>query len=990
MKTTRKSPRTKSQMPPPAGGTRPAGTPVQDTANTEGQPPNTRRSIPNTGRNLCVSIEGAIRTRHSLGYCNREYSYAFLRSGCVELSLTPTEPVDIAMVEEEGLARLAELEFANLSRPADATIFQMFPPPWGRLSKGRNIVIQPWEFGYLPKHWPPEIEANVDEIWCYSRYVRDVYLNSGVPANKLQIVPLGVDTNIFNPEAPPYVFTTEQGVTRARKQLNNDPFIFLFVGGSLHRKGIDILIDAMCMAFTAMDNVICVVKDFCTGSVYRIGNSRDRLLQFANDTSRPCFIYMDNNLSPHQLAGLYARAHCLVMPYRGEGFCLPCLEALACGCPVMATAGGPTDDFLDESCGWPLASVRKEVEGNRIGEWECVQHPWMFEVSTADLALRMREVVNNREEAKRRGMAGVQRVQAGWTWDHAGARALECIDALLAKPEAFVSRKSEKAQIHLSHGDAETRRNVDSQGRICVNPRNNPDVAARIAAANISFCMIVKNEERVLGTCLRSLLPVANEIRVVDTGSTDTTVQIAESYGATVLYFEWCDNFATARNASIEGAVGAWICWVDADDCLPDSTAEAILRAVETAPDNIVGFVIPVQFVESSGAASGTRVDHVKLFRNIPGLKFTGRIHEQILGSLRATGMDIARCPNAIVLHSGYDTSPEGQRRKRERDDRILALELADNPNDPFANFNRGMTSHYAADHVDAVKRLRRSLELAHPSDSIVRKAYALLAVSHRELGQSAEYEAALDEGLSIYPADPELNFHLGQLRTSQKRFNDAKVHYLRCLSANIDDHFSSIDMGIVGPNAYKTHHNLGGVCLMAGDYPGARQWWLKAIESSPQFDASRLSLFNAALEAKDHETADAMLMAFRKALPEGVELWWLTSRYAQAVDDGETAERCLRKILEADPAAGPPKLALAKELLHTNRLVEAEPLLTTLSDSGVAEAAYYLGVTRVRNGDLPSALNWMERALSLNPGHAETMAQVDNLKRAVAAGGGS
>ena len=166
------------------------------------------------------------------------------------------------------------------------------------------------------------------------------------------------------------------------------------------------------------------------------------------------------------------------------------------------------------------------------------------------------------------------------------------------------------------------------------------------------------------------------------------------------------------------------------------------MRAAQTAHDNIVGFVIPVQFVEDSGAASGTRVDHVKLFRNRPGLKFTGRIHEQILGSLRASGGDIARC-NAVVLHSGYDTSIEGQARKRERDERLLALELSENPDDPFANFNRGMTSHYAGDHKDAVDWLRRSLTLANPSDSIVRKAYALLAIAASLRRLLQEFEGA-------------------------------------------------------------------------------------------------------------------------------------------------------------------------------------------------------------------------------------------------------
>src|SRR5690606_28818571 len=118
-------------------------------------------------------------------------------------------------------------------------------------------------------------------------------------------------------------------------------------------------------------------------------------------------------------------------------------------------------------------------------------------------------------------------------------------------------------------------------------------------------------------------------------------------------------------------------------------------------------FVVPVKFVDKVG--SGTQVDHVKLFRNVPGLECEGRIHDQILPSLRKHPGNIGRI-SEVVLHSGYDTSEDGQKKKRDRDVRLLSMDLDERPGHPFVLFNIGMTEHYANNHVDAITWFDRCL----------------------------------------------------------------------------------------------------------------------------------------------------------------------------------------------------------------------------------------------------------------------------------------
>jgi GT2 family glycosyltransferase/tetratricopeptide (TPR) repeat protein len=568
---------------------------------------------------------------------------------------------------------------------------------------------------------------------------------------------------------------------------------------------------------------------------------------------------------------------------------------------------------------------------------------------------------------------------------HGGSKTLSrlpiSVPALLERNAALYQKKW---QADLESGYASHLSGLSPE-RIVFDPGKHPDLRLRQVAdlarrADISLCMIVKDEERVLADCLNSARPFFKEMIVVDTGSSDRTREIARECGAQVYEFPWTESFAEARNQSLSQAKGRWIAWLDADDTLPFASGEAMLAAALNAPPDIAGFVIPVQFVDDGTPAGGTRVDHVKLFRNLPGVQFEGRIHEQILPSLKAHGA-IARC-NALVLHSGYDTSPAGQARKRVRDARLLELELAERPDHPFVLFNLGMTDHYGGEQEGAVRWLRRCLEVSGEGESHVRKAYALLAVSLRELGQKEESLTTVQAGLAVFPDDPELHFHAAFLLTAQGQYQEAKAHYLKTLAGrDIGDHYSSVDMGILG---YKTYHNLGMLCRLLEDYPGARHWQLQAIEAAPQFLPSAFDLFDSALQAEDFATAKQMLSAVHN-VEGGSENWaQMGVRYAEAIGGAANAQEWLYHALAAQPRSIGVRLVLARRLLACGREAEAREHLELLAQAGSAEAAYFLGVMAIRRHDLNQALNWMERAHGLNPGHTETAQQIHNLRQAL------
>lgn len=399
-----------------------------------------------------------------------------------------------------------------------------------------------------------------------------------------------------------------------------------------------------------------------------------------------------------------------------------------------------------------------------------------------------------------------------------------------------------------------------SAEKLHFNDQRRPETLAKehhhlAKKARISLCMIVRDEERVIRDCLTSAMPYFYETIVVDTGSTDHTREIAEECGAKVFDFPWQDSFSAARNESIRHATGDWIMWMDADDTLPMSSGAAILQAVLSAPAQIHGFVVPVQFVDD-GTNSGTRVDHVKLFRRLPGVEFSLRIHEQILPSLTQHGGQIARC-EAVVMHSGYDTSEEGQKKKRERDSKLLKLDLEENPDHPFVLFNLGMTEHFLGNHENACMWLQKSIDVSSGSESHLRKAYSLKGVSTRLLVSPQAAVRVFEAGLKAVGWDAELWFHLGVTQSQMGNIDQAIAAYQNALSQKSDGFYSSVDVAIQG---HKTLFNLGALFQQKGDCSQARTTWHKALEMTPTFTPSAFALFDAAIAEGDRHTAESML----------------------------------------------------------------------------------------------------------------------------------
>ncbi len=776
-----------------------------------------------TAESLAVVIEGDVDAVHSLAAVNRSLAECLTQRGHL-VTVRPTAMVPAGRLPGQHPAN--RMVGRTLPRPADICIRHRWPPDFSPLAEGRLVIMQPWEFGSAPRSWVEAVAADyVAEVWAPSHSVRDGFIRSGMPASKVHVVPYGVDVSVFKPGLNPYSLATAKR------------FKFLYMGGTIWRKGFDILLAAYGQAFTAENDVCLVVKDMGVGQFYRNQTAEKEIAAFQARPGAPAIEYLTTDLPESDLAGLYAACNCLAMPFRGEGFGLPIAEAMACDLPVIVTDAGPIKDWCDASNAYLLPAREVRFKDKRVGDLETTDYPCLAEADPVALAALLRHVHANPAEAAAIARAGSATIHNRLTWDHAIA---------IAEGRLRKLRQSQPA---------------DSVQR-AADP---PIVVETTARPKVSLCLIVKNEEKNLAACLTPLRGIVGEIIVVDTGSTDNTKQIAASLGARVFETPWPDSFAAARNVSLDHARGEWIFWMDADDRIDPENLDKLQKLFASLDGSNRAYSMKCVCVASVPGDTATVVDHVRLFRNDPRHRWKYRVHEQILHAVRAT-LGAVRWVDIIIHHTGY-TDTALRNRKLERDLRLIQLDYQDNPNDAFTLFNLGSAYGSLNRSRDALQVFRRSLELSNVTDSIVRKLYALIVKCHRELKETTEALTACAEGRKHYPNDAELLFLESNVFRDHGDDRSAEERLHRLINGMEDNHFASVATGLRG---YLARHNLAVICSEQKRYAEAETHWLTAIHEEPAFFQAHVGLGETYAKTKKWEKLEAVSAAIAKLGPHG------------------------------------------------------------------------------------------------------------------------
>lgn len=224
----------------------------------------------------------------------------------------------------------------------------------------------------------------------------------------------------------------------------------------------------------------------------------------------------------------------------------------------------------------------------------------------------------------------------------------------------------------------------------------------------ISLCMIAKNEEKHIARCIESAKPFVDQIVVVDTGSTDFTVEIAEGLGAEVYHHIWQDDFALARNQSLEYATGDWILFLDCDEALQPETAPMLREAAQN--DAYQGYWVNI--TNMFNEQPSTTFTGFRLFRNNPLHRFEVPIHEQILPSvIRNSSADKIGHSNITIYHYGYENEPAVYKNKIERNLRILYKAMKDYGQTGFLPFYIAVEHQKLGEYEKALEYYQMSLQ---------------------------------------------------------------------------------------------------------------------------------------------------------------------------------------------------------------------------------------------------------------------------------------
>jgi glycosyltransferase involved in cell wall biosynthesis len=364
-----------------------------------------------------------------------------------------------------------------------------------------------------------------------------------------------------------------------------------------------------------------------------------------------------------------------------------------------------------------------------------------------------------------------------------------------------------------------------------------------------SLTMIVRDEEENLPQCLESVRGIFDEIVVVDTGSVDRTKEIAQDHGARVFEFAWIDDFAAARNEALAHATGDYAFWLDADDVVDPPEREKLQKLLDgLRPDEPAGYVVRCACDSSPDGSGGeTVVDHVRLFPRRDDVRWSYRVHEQIMPALRRAGIPV-RWTDLVVRHTGY-VDIALRARKLDRDMRILREELKDRPDEPFVLFNLGAIAIERRDWHGALEFLRKSLARSAPRDSITRKLFALIARSHQMLGESAAAVRTCAEGLSLDDQDAELWFRKGVVHRQRGESAEAEACWRRILGLRRPEQFASLDMGIYG---HLTRRNLAVLADERGDHAEAAEHWRAVLAECPGDREARAMIERSAPVVKE------------------------------------------------------------------------------------------------------------------------------------------
>lgn len=356
----------------------------------------------------------------------------------------------------------------------------------------------------------------------------------------------------------------------------------------------------------------------------------------------------------------------------------------------------------------------------------------------------------------------------------------------------------------------------------------------------LSVCLIVKNEEKVIRRCLESIKDVADEIIIVDTGSTDATLELVKNYGAKIIRSSWFNDFSFSRNLALQEAQSQWILVLDADEELCKEDIPLLLQALN---EPFEGYNLSLlSFIEKNNRCAYVTDYVCRLFKNNPAYRFKNRIHEEVYSSIAdLKGAQAVANLEVRIFHYGYIKDGENQKEKHKRNVELLQLQLEECSAEdrPYYLYALGVEYFQAEQFEKGGELLKMALKSSSPFIFGFRSdCYLKLILSEIYLSKKCVYET-FQQAFKEYPDFPDLYLLRGQFFLSLFRFTEALVDFDKCLPLALSPKYTSV----AGVNSYRPWYFKGLCYYYLGNFGESERCFAQSLKLEPAFSLAKEAL---------------------------------------------------------------------------------------------------------------------------------------------------
>jgi tetratricopeptide (TPR) repeat protein len=489
----------------------------------------------------------------------------------------------------------------------------------------------------------------------------------------------------------------------------------------------------------------------------------------------------------------------------------------------------------------------------------------------------------------------------------------------------------------------------------------------------LSLCMIVKDEAEMLPKCLAAAAPAVDEIIVVDTGSTDRTIEIARGFGAKVIEQPWTGSFSDARNTSFEAATSDWIIYLDADEVLVEDDVRR-LKALTARVWREAFYLVETNYTGDLGDGGAITNSALRVFRNRPQYRFVGRLHEQIAHALPIYATGRIEQSSVRIDHYGYLGAVRDAKEKSRRNLELLKAQQAESAPSAFLHFNLGTEFAALGDHLAALPEFERAWDLVRAGgeegNDFVPALVQRLVTALRAVGRPQEAITRAQDGLARFPGFTDLVFAQAEASLALGAEEAAIAYWERCIEmGDAPARYAAS----IGAGTHRPRIALAELYTRRGELERARELLDWCIAERPDFmgviDPYATVLLRSGVAP---QTVIEQIEAAVPALTPGARFLLAGTLYRHGAMAAAASQ--YRAVLDARPASAQVRVQLAEALLNQGDYEEAAAESARIADEDpYARLSARIELwSRVAGGDLHGAAAADLRAARLGVSAAE------------------